>query len=242
MKQAGLPHRIASFAARLIPAGWRLPVLRGPLRGARWITGAAVGSGKGLSVVFNRSEPEQLAAAERLVAKDEICFDIGANVGLYTLLFSRRCRQVFAFEPVARNLSYLREHVEINRAENVTIVPVAVTDRDGTVAFQEGENWATGKVTESGERTVESVTCDRFAAAHGVMPDLMKIDVEGAEGAVLRGAWKVVAERKPVLLLSTHGESARAECLAFARAAGYGRITPLNAATEAEATEFAVCP
>ena len=73
-------ERLGIVFSKLIPSGMVVPVLKGPLHGAKWIVGAAAGEGKGLSVVLNLSEPEQLYMARRLVLPDAICFDIGANV------------------------------------------------------------------------------------------------------------------------------------------------------------------
>jgi FkbM family methyltransferase len=68
-------------------------------------------------------------------------FDMGANVGCYTILASRlvgATGRVAAFEPLVRNLSYLHRHKELNRAENVQIVPFAVSNRSGVAKCSAG--------------------------------------------------------------------------------------------------------
>lgn len=62
--------------------------------------GAAAGEFKGLSVIANLSEPNQVAHVLRILNNRSICFDIGANVGFYTLLFAKYAKEVFAFEPL----------------------------------------------------------------------------------------------------------------------------------------------
>jgi hypothetical protein len=148
----GISYRCCQFGAalsRFVPNRMRLRILRGPLRGAKWIAGAASGAGKGLSVIAGRSEPVHLRLIRDLIRSDDVCFDIGANVGLYTILFAKHSKHVVAFEPVPRNLKYLYEMVEINHFKNkVTIVPWAVSDRTHLSMFQENEDCARGSLSD----------------------------------------------------------------------------------------------
>ena len=116
------------ISGKLLPKDWPYPILRGPLRGTRFILGAGAGAGGGASVYFNLVEPVQTKAFCEMVHRGNTVFDIGANVGYYTLLASRLVGDkglVVAFEPAVRNLSYLYRHVSLNCATNVMIVPAA---------------------------------------------------------------------------------------------------------------------
>jgi FkbM family methyltransferase len=204
----------------LVPTGSALPICKGPLRGYRWITGAAAGRGKGLSVILNRSEPEQLCLAASL-ARDGICFDIGANVGLYTLVFARYGKRVFAFEPLPRNLAYLWRILEINHVSNATIVPCAISDRLSLASFQIGLNNALGKLHEAGTQPIPTVPLDCISNQYDVVPNVLKIDVEGSEMAVLHGADTILKRYHPHILLSTHGPELRSNCRDFLQSRGY---------------------
>ena len=75
-------------------------------------------------MVFNRCEPEQLAAAARLAGPGATCFDVGAQAGMYTLLFARSgADAVYAFEPLPRNIGVLSRAIALNRLTNVRIIP-----------------------------------------------------------------------------------------------------------------------
>ena len=235
-----LRRRLLMGAASLVPRGIVLPIVAGPLKGMRWIAGAAPGVGKGLSVVVNQAEPQQMAAAAALVPDGGVCFDIGANVGLYTLLMARRAARVYAFEPLPRNVRYLAATVAANRLTNVTIVPCAVAASVGLAAFAEGADWGRGSLGAGGTQPVGTVSVDAVVERTGSAPALLKIDVEGAEMDVLTGAAALLASHRPALLLSTHSDALRAACLQRLREIGYRRIRPLNAAAEAEASEFAI--
>lgn len=232
--------KLGIIFSKLVPSGMIVPVLTGPLRGAKWIAGAAAGEGKGLSVVLNLSEPGQFDMAKKLAPADGICFDIGANVGLYTLLFARYSKCVFAFEPLPRNIRYLSKILEINGVRNAFIMPCAMSDSTELLRFQEGETCALGKLDIRGTQPVIALSCDDFVSAYEVVPSLLKIDVEGSEMSVLKGAESLLSNHKPIILLSTHGEQLRISCLEFLKRMGYSQIVPLDSNEINTASEFAV--
>lgn len=234
--------RFGIILSKLIPSGLPVRILAGPLRGTRWIVGAAAGEGKGLSTVLNFSEPEQLDVARKLVPADGICLDIGANVGMYTLLFARYSKHVFAFEPLPRNIRYLSRILELNRVRNATIVPCAVSDFTRLSSFKEGENCALGRLDNEGGQPVVTVSCDDFVSTYNIVPSLLKIDVEGAEVLVLKGAEDTLLSFKPIILLSTHGNELRVNCLEFLKKLKYSQIWPLNNRKIDKASEFAIIP
>jgi FkbM family methyltransferase len=226
--------------ARLVPTGRALPVLRGPLKGARWLAGAAAGEGKGLSVVLGRAEASQLERAAALVRSARTCLDIGANVGLYTLLFARAGARVFAFEPSPRNIAWLYRTLEANALSTVTVIPWAMAGDDGFDSFETGDNCAVGHLAAGGRQPVAISSVDRFARRYGVAPDLMKIDVEGAESLVLAGARETITHHRPVILLSTHSGELRAACLQQLRTMGPALVEPLDHRDESSASEFCI--
>lgn len=229
-------------AIRLIPTGIPLIILRGPLRGYKVITGASAGRGKGLSIIFNRSEPERLKFAKDLTLPNFICFDIGANVGIYSLLFAKYSKFVYAFEPFPRNLKFLNKTINLNKVENVKIIPYAVTNKEGVSWFQEGENVAEGKLSPGGALKVKTISLDNFIKKKGIEPNLLKIDVEGAELSVLEGAKNYMLENKPVLLIETHGETLKKNCFKFLDEIGYKKVIPIDSESIEEANDLVIKP
>jgi hypothetical protein len=97
-----LRKAVRVVAGRLLPR-IAYPVLRGPLKGARFVLGSLAGEGGGASVYLNQVERHQTAALVDVLRSGQIFFDIGANVGYYTVLGSRLVGvsgSVLAFEPV----------------------------------------------------------------------------------------------------------------------------------------------
>ncbi len=174
------------------------PVVSGPLKSSRFILGSMAGDGGGASVYFNKMEPEQVEAMLREIKKGDVFFDIGANVGYYSILASKivgKTGTVVACEPVIRNLAYLQRHVVLNKADNVSILAFACSGENGTARFSFGPNNAMGHIVEDDADEiavlVPTVTLDKMVEELGLTPDVIKIDVEGAELDVLEGGKQI---------------------------------------------------
>lgn len=133
--------------------------------------------------------------------------DVGAHVGTFSVIAGARvgsAGHVFSFEPAPESRRMLQENISLNRFERrVTVVPAAVSDRPGETVFYVDGNSTTNSLMRlatvspigSAPQTpikVELTTLDVFFGALGRDPDLVKIDVEGAEFAVLRGADRIL--------------------------------------------------
>lgn len=145
--------------------------------------------------------PAEYAAFRAAVQPGMLAFDIGANVGAYSLLLAEwvgRRGAVYAFEPEPSLYEGLRAHVSLNRLESVvTPVAAAISDHEGTGAFLVAETTGEGRLAMPAEEAgraqqVFLLTIDSFCARAGVTPDFIKIDVEGWELAALRGARETI--------------------------------------------------
>jgi FkbM family methyltransferase len=232
-------RRIAQFVALKLPR-IAYPILLGPLRGYRFVLGSLAGAGGGASVYFNQVEPDQSEALLGILKPGDIFFDIGANVGYYTLLASKRIGYkglVYAFEPLVRNVYYLSRHVNLNHAANVVIIAAACADVLNIARFSFGQNTAEGHIlttsADIGSMSPEDrslvpvVTVDAVSALLSIQPNVLKIDVEGAELAVLQGAQATLNSARPHLFLSVHSDELRKSCTTFLNGLGY-RVKPLN--------------
>lgn len=155
-------------------------------------------------------EPETLRVFRRLVAEAEVFVDVGANKGIFSLvaLASSPRLRVEAFEPVDRVRAALTDNLGRNGwLGRATVHDVALSDRSGTADFlvpsgalprsahltSAAYRSSTGTVTEVPVQPLDSVVTGRV--------DLIKIDVEGTEDSVLRGARRILAEQRPVLVI-----------------------------------------
>jgi FkbM family methyltransferase len=147
--------------------------------------------------LFEKQERELFCSAIR---PESLVLDVGANIGIYTLLAAKRGAYVIAIEPDPNNVIALRRHIELNGfADSVTVLEMAATDRSqlltlyrypensgGSTLFGKGE----GIVVEG--RTIDSLDLPPV--------EVCKMDIEGAEVLALRGAKDTLA-RSPNLKL-----------------------------------------
>lgn len=153
-------------------------------------------------------------------------FDIGAHAGFYTL-FSRLLGEegkVFAFEPYPENLNFLVKHVQLNRIKNVKVVAAAVCKKDGFEGFMIGTSNYTGKVQTDRQTDLLVPATSMDSAVKRCkfpVPNLIKIDVEGAESLVLRGANEILKNHKPVIFIAFHGKRIKMECYQILMDHGY---------------------
>ena len=142
--------------------------------------------------------------------------DVGAHVGLVTLPMASVIAPggfVIAFEPAAANRALLARHVALNQlGDRVRIESSLVGEREqGDVTFYESSS-ATGKNTlvdgvlgpQSRSSRLSQITLDTYCAMHGLIPEVIKIDVEGAEVGVLEGARQLLRDHRPPVFLSVH--------------------------------------
>src|SRR5262249_8945806 len=143
----------------LLPAESEVRIIQGPLRGKKWIAGAS-----SHACWVGTYEVDQLATFGAAIEPGSCVYDVGANVGIYTLLASVKAGptgKVYAFEPLDRNLRYLRRHVALNQIRNCTIVATAVSDNHGPSRFSSA-SWdhSMGRLAADGELRVPSISLD----------------------------------------------------------------------------------
>ncbi len=160
-------------------------------------------------VVAGRAYVEtDIAVLPQFVGPTDICWDIGANSGTYTVALSRLAARVCAFEPVPHNLQILERVVRRARLRNVTISASAVGDVTGaarmtvpTEGFYGGYYMAA--LAPAGELSVPMTTIDQLIADGWPEPTFIKCDVEGAETRVVSGARSLIERRRPIWLIET---------------------------------------
>ena len=228
--------KLLRLPLRLLPKRMQIPIFQGKLRGKKWI----VGSGEH-GYWLGSYEMDKRLAFEKEILPDSVIYDIGANVGFYSLLAAEMTGEkghVYAFEPLPRNIKYLSQHVKINRYENITIFEAAVSDHEGEAYFDLGASTAMGHLSQGGELKVKVICLDEMLARGEVLPpDFMKIDVEGAEFEVIQGAQNILEAYHPILFLDTHNRTAHQKTIKGLEALGY-RFTILDGKSLAETREI----
>lgn len=218
--------RLLRLPLRLIPPETTMRILQGRLKGNRWIIGSSTHR-----CWLGCYEYEKSRLFEKMVAGGSVVFDIGAQAGFYSLLASvlvGPAGRIFAFEPVPANVFFIKQHLRLNRIENVKIIQAAVTDFSGVTSFDDGSprfmgpHRLLGHISTTGTLRVQTVSLDELISKGELpTPNCIKIDVEGRETEVLRGARSLLVNSHPVLFLATHGPDIHSKCWHLLKSLGY---------------------
>jgi len=178
-------------------------------------------SDKGLSrtlFLFGRREIDHYKMIQEIVKPGMNVLDIGANIGYYAIMESRlvgETGRITAIEPMLANIEMLQKNIELNSAENITVIHAAVSEATGTgnMYVSTHSNLHTfhrdGSAFDSLDSTpieVGTLTLKDAAEKAGVSPELIRMDVEGHEVEILRQLIKLVNEKimSPQVIFETH--------------------------------------
>jgi FkbM family methyltransferase len=196
------------------------------------------------------SESFPFAMLRHLVRPGGVVYDCGANLGLYArfLVGTLGAGRVVAFEPSPDNRRFLAANLALGGiADRVTVLPMALADEDGMAEFQVDDvqtssgtlSKVTGGMASEGRRNLrlapltDQVLCRRLdtvvAEEKLPPPDVIKIDVEGAEALLLRGAAGLLRGRRPDLVVELHGAEPARAVLSLLHGFGYACAARVSA-------------
>lgn len=191
-----------------------LRIMDGPLKGYWWSTA--------YNYDYLTGDYEDLETLQLFLSwlkPGSVFYDLGANVGYYAFIANRviESGNIYSAEPIPENISVYRTHLELNKSrmphQNIHLLTCAISDDEKEVYFSndqsriEGNTYvghnANGHVPGS-QLLVQCHSVDGLVNKGYPAPDVIKIDVEGAEFDVLRGARETLRSYKPKILLATH--------------------------------------
>jgi FkbM family methyltransferase len=216
--------------ARLYPEGSIVAIKSGAVAGYKWKRHHRFVNGYWLGMY---EIPLQQAIVREL-RNGDVFYDIGANAGFFSLV-GTHCvggkGRVFSFEPLPSNADAVEEIFAINDLTNCHLIRAAVTDHGGQVSFSTSDDSSTAHITSVSTRmkketfSVPALTLDDFIQKFP-SPNLMKIDVEGAELLVLKGAEKLLkSSTPPKLIIEVHETVNNTELVDFILNMGYSLFT-----------------
>lgn len=145
----------------------------------------------------------------------KVFFDVGANVGSYTLALSKAAARIYSFEASPSNAAILKNFVALSRSSAVEVVNQAVSNHSGKNISIYSSPDTGGNNTQfcdfgKGCETVSTITLDQFVADHDIdHVDVIKVDIEGSELAAFQGARDLLNKSRPILLVEFHALAAK---------------------------------
>jgi FkbM family methyltransferase len=155
-------------------------------------------------------ESYNMKIVEKIVDEGDVVIDLGANIGYYTLNLSRfvgKGGKVFAFEPADENFRLLTKNVVENSCDNVICIKKAVSEKTGVIKLYIcGEHSGDHRIYDSKDSRpsveIDSTTIDDFMDEVGVVPDFIKMDIQGSEYLAMKGLAGVIKKNPNVVILS----------------------------------------
>lgn len=162
-----------------------------------------------LDAMGHNFEPHIVEIFSYLTSQDSVAFDIGANIGLASLCLSNFCRKVFAFEPCPSTYELLRNNIKKSPHSNIDAINIGfgASQKSSNITYASNNrsggfvsdkiNLNKGHVTE----LIHIDTVDNYILQNSILPDFIKIDVEGYELDVILGAKKFLETHKPIVVI-----------------------------------------
>ena len=214
--ELALKKMIRGFISIFLRRSNTIQIVLGPLRNRNLPKQLA---SQNIAMILGQYEPQVIHELLSIPGPINVAYDIGAHVGFMTLALANRVGRdgrVFAFEPIPENQVAIARMIDLNRLHQVVqVVPLALGESNGKrrmllrecSSMHQMEDVYQGKGSNIySKMDVESCTLDSFIFEGGnPFPQLIKIDVEGAEDSVFKGALKTLNLYHPTLVVEIHG-------------------------------------
>jgi FkbM family methyltransferase len=211
---AVLPSALKYKLKRLKPSYTRLMGLAGSNVRIQTVAGALnwkIDELTSQRFILGTYEPYMQEAFRKFICPGFTVYDIGAHAGFHSLfcgLLVGISGRVIAFEPNPVSSDSIRRQMKANSKLRVELCRMALSDQCGTAMLDISRGSSQETLSESGSLKVEVETIDSIVA-DGIAPppDLIKLDVEGHEEAVVIGGMTVISKYKPIILCDTNDET-----------------------------------
>ncbi|MFZ2654179.1 MAG: FkbM family methyltransferase [Victivallales bacterium] len=157
---------------------------------------------------FHTFDPEERNLLYKIAGRAKTIFDIGANIGWYTLNFALldERNKVYSFEPIPYTYDYLNKHIKLNKVRNAISYNIGFSDtiEDKIFYWSKDETGSSSmqniqKRSEANKIKCKITTLDHFMSGKNINIDLIKCDVEGAELFVFKGGLETIKKQKPII-------------------------------------------
>lgn len=208
--------------------------MAGPLKGYLWSTSSSYDY-----ILGQYENAETMRTFLSWIKPDSVFYDIGSNVGFHALTANRLIQngKIYAFEPMPAVRAIFEKHISLNHKlisnHKISVLPIAISNEEKQVEFSNDANHSDGNTyikdsnvfkAAKNKITVQCRSIDGLIKQGYEKPNILKIDVEGAEYDVLQGAIEALQNDHPYILLATHDchlPGVQQKCVEFLTGLGY---------------------
>lgn len=173
-------------------------------------------------------------AIKKYFPRDGVFVDVGANIGIYSLIAAKIAKKVVAIEPIPSVVDRLRENSKLNSFTNIDIIEGVASDKEGERAlYLNDRNPIKSSSVLSHDSSNKSIMVKSYVLdllLKGRKVDFIKIDTDGHDRSVIMGAKKIIEEQRPIVIFEDAGDSRQSEISietinGFFRNLGYDKIS-----------------
>lgn len=135
------------------------------------------------------------------IKNDDVCVDVGANIGFYTILMAKRAKRVYALEPDEKSFEILKKNIEENNLKNVVLLKVGASNKkERKYLKSDPKNFGNGQISDNFGTKIITDSLDNILSSEQRI-SLIKVDTQGWEPQVIEGAKKTIKKWQPTLFL-----------------------------------------
>lgn len=180
----------------------------------------------GYDEIFLKKSYEKIS--EFSVKHDYVVLDIGANIGIYSIYAALQSpsSKIYAFEPAIRAVERFKKNLKINNIHNVEVINKAIWSKDGKVFIEPNRYTVLTRVSENqiGIPT-QAISLDSFVRHYKINKiDILKIDAEFAEDAIVEGAESIALSMTKRIVLEYHSEEKRKKVEEILKDHGFKKV------------------
>lgn len=158
----------------------------------------------GQRIALEKYEPYETQLILRQTKIGNVVIDVGANIGYYTILLADKVGKtgrVYAFEPDKINFEILKKNIEANNLKNVEIINAAVGSKTGKIKLHKSKENLGDHKLYGDDKEIEEVKIIKLDEFIKEKVDVIKVDTQGWEPEVIKGAKKIIAKNRPIMFL-----------------------------------------
>lgn len=156
-------------------------------------------------VFYQNWEPEMTKMFKKTIKSGMTVLDVGANMGYYTLLMGKLMKnkgKIISFEPTLGGFERLKTNVSLNDFNNIVLERIGLANKNGKIKAKIRHSWKMSSLIEPKAETIYLMRLDDYVKKNKIEKiDFIKIDVDGYEYEVLKGAKEILEKYKPILCL-----------------------------------------
>jgi FkbM family methyltransferase len=171
---------------------------------------------------YGEFSPDEVSVFDMVLRPDDVAIEVGSNIGALTVPLAQRCKKLYAFEPHPENMTLLRTNIDQNDLTNVKTFMVAIGDHDGHISLPTLDDLGNIDIERDNKGKAYTISLHRLDDYYWEEKiKFIKIDAEGSELDILKGASGLIARDRPIMYIENDRKEKSPELVGWLIDNGY---------------------